>query len=459
MHASKLNRYIQFLKSSEFRGYLAGSWSVSWPMIFIMFFEFLINLTDVYIAGILGKEIQATVGFVSQIYFVFIVVAYALTIGSVAIVSKLYTAGDRAALSNTIYTILLSVGVAGVVLGLVGIFFAPMLIEILNVPNEVKRNSIPLIEIYAGGLLFHYILINTNGILRSSKMIRSSMRTMALVCALNVLLNFLFVFCTPLGFRGIALSTAVSVFIGSLLNLRHIGRLVERVRTFSYAMLRSVIAVGWPSGLMRILWQIGSTVLFLVISALPENNVEILAAFTNGLRIEAAIFLPAFAFNMANAVVIGNLLGERRETEAFRGGVVTAMIGVCFIVILTVIVVLNARLLATFLSHNRVVIDECVTYIYISMIGEPFMAWAVIISGGLSGAGDTRGIMVIVVLSQWLVRIPLSFLLGISLGFGAEAIWWSMNASIFVHALFMTRRYFRKKWLAADPAPPAPAGP
>jgi len=47
--------------------------------------------------------------------------------------------------------------------------------------------------------------------------------------------------------------------------------------------------------------------------------VEILAAFTAGLRIESAIFLPAFAFNMANAVIVGNLLGSariRRHTGA-----------------------------------------------------------------------------------------------------------------------------------------------
>ncbi len=37
------------------------------------------------------------------------------------------------------------------------------------------------------------------------------------------------------------------------------------------------------------------------------------------------------------------------------------------------------------------VIEESITYIYISMISEPFMAWGMILSGGLNGAGDTRG--------------------------------------------------------------------
>ena len=36
------------------------SWAMSWPMILIMFFEFLIGITDVYIAGRFGKEVQIT---------------------------------------------------------------------------------------------------------------------------------------------------------------------------------------------------------------------------------------------------------------------------------------------------------------------------------------------------------------------------------------------------------------
>jgi hypothetical protein len=39
-------------------------------MTLIMFFEFLIGLTDVYIAGKVGKEIQAAYGFVIQLYFI-----------------------------------------------------------------------------------------------------------------------------------------------------------------------------------------------------------------------------------------------------------------------------------------------------------------------------------------------------------------------------------------------------
>ena len=59
-----------------------------------------------------------------------------------------------------------------------------------------------------------------------------------------------------------------------------------------------------------------------------ENRVEILAALTAGLRIESAVYLPAFAFNMANAVIVGNLLGEKKRKKPTASGLVTALIGV-----------------------------------------------------------------------------------------------------------------------------------
>ena len=423
------------------------SWSVSWPMILIMFFDFFINLTDVYIAGRLDKDVQASVGFVSHVYFLFVVVANALTVGSVSVLSRLYTSGDRERFSRAVYSVVVTALTAGVMLSVAGVALVPAVIGVLNLPGAVKKYGIPLGQIYAAGLAFHYFLINSNGILRSSKRIRRSMFTMSIVCALNVGLNFLLVFYTPLGYRGIAVSTVASIAAGCALNYPEIKRLFAPVKQCSRAIITRVLRVGWPTGLLQAAWQLGSIMLFLILSALPEQNTEVIAAFTNGLRIEAAIFLPAFALNMANAVIVGNFLGERRFDNAYKSGLTTALIGVMIISVMTAMVIFNARSLSAFLSKNGVVVNESVRYLYISMISEPVMAWAVILGGALNGAGDTRGVMAIVIGSQWLVRLPLAYLTSVVFMLGPSAVWWSMNASILVHAVFITMRYRKRRWL------------
>ncbi|HNS79433.1 MAG TPA: MATE family efflux transporter, partial [Syntrophorhabdus sp.] len=121
--------------------------------------------------------------------------------------------------------------------------------------------------------------------------------------------------------------------------------------------------------------------------------------------------------------------------------------GVPIVIVLTLAVILNARWIAPILSNNEIVVAETIRYLYINMLSEPFMAWAIILGGGLMGAGDTRSVMVLIGMSIWLVRVPLSYLFVVILGFGAISVWWVMNISQLVMAFLISRRYFSKKWL------------
>ncbi len=441
---------LAFFKREDIRSFIARSWSMSWPLTLIMFFEFLMGLTDVYIAGKVSKEIQATYGFVFQIYFMLIVMANALTVGTVSVVSRLFTAGHERDLSRAVFSSLVTSAAAGIILAVAGIFLSPEIILFVNIPEELKHPAISFIKIYSIGLFFHYLLINSNGILRSCDRVKNSLKTQALVCGLNIALNFFLVFHTPLGFRGIATATASSVFIGSMVNLWKVRSLMPWIRDFSLDLVKKMVSIGWPIGMLQVLWQFSSMVLFLILSALPEHRVEILAALTTGLRIESVIYLPVFGFNMANAVIVGNLLGEKRKEDAFRSGAITAAIGVVIVTMMVIVVILNARWIASFLSHNEIVIKESMKYIYISMISEPFMAWGIILGGGLNGAGDTRSVMSRVAISVWLVRIPLSYISVVLFGFGPVAVWWSMNISQFVQAFLMSKRYFEREWLSVQ---------
>ncbi|OGP91265.1 MAG: MATE family efflux transporter [Deltaproteobacteria bacterium RBG_16_48_10] len=441
-----MNRLYTFLKQKDSRSTLSRSWSVSWPMILIMFFEFLIGLTDIFIAGRIGKEVQATYGFAVQLYFIFIILANALTVGTVSVVSRLFTSGNKDELYRAIFSSTIAATIAGAILTIGGLFLTKVLINLLNIPEELKPMAAPMMRIYAAGLMFHYVLINSNGILRSCNRIKSSLRTMALVCGINIALNFFFLWNTSLGFNGIALATASSVSIGSLVNLTHLKKVTEG-GSLCFPIIKKMLHIGWPIGLLQALWQLSSMALFLILSSLPKNKIEILAAFSTGLRIESAIYLPAFAFNLANAVIMGNLIGEEKREEAFRSGIVTALIGVMIITGMVITVILNARWIVSFLSENGLVIEEAKKYLYISMLGEPIMAWGIILAGGLNGAGDTKSVLLRVALSVWLVRIPLCYFFVILLGFGAVSVWWTMNLSQLVQAFLISKRYLNRRWL------------
>lgn len=438
------------LSRRDMVAFISESWTVSWPITIMMLFEFFIGLADVYVAGRIGKEAQAAYGFVVQFYLVFIIVINALTTGAVSVVSRLFVSENTRMFRDAVFTILLLAFVSGCFFAVLGFIFTPLFMDVIHIPGQLKPQAISLGRIYAAGLVFHYLLVVTNGILRAGKKVKTSLLTMTVVCATNIGLSLYLVFLTPAGFLGIALAAGSAVLVGSMINMAHVFRLISGPKSFSKNLSKKVFSIGWPSGAGQLVWQIHSMVLFVILSALPFHRIEVLAAFAAGLRVESAIFLPALAFNFANAVIVGNLLGSGKKVEAFRAGIVTALMGVMIVSFLTAAVIVNARWIMPLLSNNDVVVQEGVRYLYISMLSEPFMAFWLILGGALIGAGDTLGVMVIVSLCTWLVRIPLASFLVIGLGAGPDAVWWTLNVSQILVCCCIVRRYFQKRWLEID---------
>ncbi|NCD26822.1 MAG: MATE family efflux transporter, partial [Deltaproteobacteria bacterium] len=71
----------------------ATIWNLTWPQVVMMIFHFLIGFVDVWVAGRIGREVQACMGVMSQAMFFFLVVAVALANGSVAAISQSSGAG------------------------------------------------------------------------------------------------------------------------------------------------------------------------------------------------------------------------------------------------------------------------------------------------------------------------------------------------------------------------------
>lgn len=420
------------------------SWAVSWPMTLIMFYEFLMGMTDVYVAGRISKDVQAAYGLSFQVYFLLLIPAIALSVGGVSVVSRLFGAQDKKAELKTAISSYIKAAVwAGLILALLGFIAAPWIIHILRVPQEIKGIAINLFRIYSLALFFEFFLINTNAILRSCGRVKDSLKSMTLACVLNIVLIFPLAFKTPLGFMGIAWATLLSLLIAAVVNFWMIGG-IPGGHKFSWQILKDILNIGWPAALMQVLFNLASLFIFSIIGSLPKNSVEIMAAFTNGLRLESAIFMPAFAFNMANAVVVGNLLGKEKKEQAYQAGFITAGLGVAIVIGLLLLVLVNARMILSLLSDNHLVVENSLLYVYISLIFEPVMAWSVILGGGLNGAGYTKTVMMVIGLGLWLIRIPLAYTLSLTLGFGAIGIWWAMNISLIFQCFFLTQQYMKK---------------
>jgi putative MATE family efflux protein len=432
-------------------------WQLSWPMLLIMIFNFFVGFTDVYVAGFINAEAQAAIGFVSQLYFLIIIIANSISIGTLALVSRAVGSGDsQKAVAIAKQSILFSIIVAGGLM-FIGLVFYKEIISLAGFPLEIRAMSENFLRIFALALGFNYIVIVSNAIFRASGEVIKPLVTMFLVSIINVAGDFVFVFgiypFPKLGYIGIALSTAISVTIGMIINLRffslvHWRAIYSRPWKLSASVLKRIVAIGWPAAFLQFAWTVGSIVLYNILGRLGDESITALAALTSGLRIEAVIFLPAFALNMAASVLVGQNLGAGDAERAERLGWKISTAATILISLMAVVIFIWAHFFASILVKNAAVLEETVRYLRINMVSEPFMAMSIILAGCLHGAGDTKGTMWIIVSSIWFIRLPLAYFLSLVMNYGAPGVWVAMVTSMVVQGILMTGRFHRGKWKA-----------
>jgi len=432
-------------------------WQLSWPMLLIMVFNFFMGFTDVYVAGLIGPEIQAAVGFVTLLFFLVIIVANAIAIGTVALVSRAIGAGDfPRALEAARQSLLCGLAIAAA-LTAVALCFADLIVRAAGFPAPIREIAVTFLKIFATVLGTNYLLIISNALFRASGEVTKPLFTMALVGLVNVVGDFALVFgwfpFPALGYRGIAVATAAASAVGMAINLLLLGMgrwraLYRRGWSPLPGTIRQIFTIGWPAAMLQIAWNAGTIVLYNLLGRLGEASITALAAIANGLRIEALIFLPAFALNMSASVLVGQNLGAGNPERAERAGWRTAVAGMGLLTALAIPVFIWAEELAALVAKDPAVLAETARYLRINMISQPFIALSLSLGGGLQGAGDTRGTMWVIVIAVWLIRLPLAWLLALGMGWGAPGVWGAMCVSMIGQGLMMAGRFRGGKWKA-----------
>ena len=433
-----------------------GIWKLSWPMLLIMIFSFFVGLTDVYVAGLISSNIQAAVGFVTQIYFLVVIVANAIGIGTLALISRAIGAGEtQKAVDIAKQSLILSFLIA-VALTVVCLLFYRGIISLAGFPLPIRDVAETFIKVFAFALGPYYVLIISNAIFRASGEVNKPLITMFILCLTNILLDFFLVFGIPpfpkLGYAGIAFSTAISTVLGTIINLFFLGisprwrPVYSNPLTLSFKTIKVILNIGWPAAFLQIAWNMTSIILYNILGRLKESSIIALASITNGLRIEAIIFLPAFALNMAASVITGQNLGAGDPKRAGKMCWKISLAGMGITSVIALIIFIWAERFAAILTGEPAVIAETARYLRFNMLSEPFMALSTVMGGSLQGAGDTKGPMWVIIISMWLIRLPLASSLSFMMGFGASGVWAAMLVSMICQGLMMAWWFQRGRW-------------
>jgi putative MATE family efflux protein len=309
------------------------------------------------------------------------------------------------------------------------------------------------VRIVSLAMILNFFLIVINAVLRGAGDTKTPMQITALVNVINVVVNALFIYglgpFPALGVAGAAVGTAVAQACGGLLALWVLlrNRLLPVRLTDSFRpdpeVIRRITSIGVPAGVEQGMLRVGQLIYTMIISSLGTVPY---AAHQVALNAESLSFMPGAGFGVAATTLVGQNLGAGRPGDAEKAGRITRSLGMLVMSSMGLIFFLFPAPIVRIFSHDPEVLAQAVVCLRLVALAQPSLAVWMILAGGLRGAGDTRAIMKMVMVSFMGVRLGLAYVLSLRLGLGLTGAWIGMVADLFLRSLLIQRRFSRGGW-------------
>ena len=430
-------------------------WGLVWPQMMMLLCSIIINLTDIWTAGRISSDVQASVGISFQLQVFLLVFGMALGSGGMAAVSQSMGAGKTWRAQNYVGLVLASsVSIAVVVAGLVWSFRGATL-DLLQTPEPLLSATDYMVRIMLMGLPFAYVTQVCGTLFRAARQVIAPLLVVMASCLLNVVGDLCFglgwLGCPALGMEGIAWSTLVANAVAAALSVYFLkrgglisSRVVPSVRWLKLGA-PYLFKVALPACGNSMLWHAGYLVMYGITAALPDG-VSALAGLTAGNRIESLLYMPATAFMVTASILVGNALGAGNRALARRTGLVLFVISGCSMSAVAALMWPFIPELSGFFSSDSSVQTQIVNYLFFNVLVVPFTVSGLVLHGVMNGAGATIYSLIVNMSCIWFVRLPLGWGLAHFVFHDAYGVYMAMFISMVIQTSAMVWVFFRKDW-------------
>lgn len=427
-----------------------------WPLL-EQFMAFFVGFVDTALAGRLPAEaVPATnaMGVAAYVMWLMGLFQGAVGVGALAVISRAVGARHRREANAALGQSLMLAMIWGTAMAVVFVIIAPVFGWMFGLEGRAHELSTLYLRLLAMMIPFMAVLFIGSACLRGAGDTRSPFLVMGVVNAVNIGLSVLLVLGPePIGghgMAGIAIGTMAAWFVGALLMVAlllrgrgglklHLHRLPPQAR-----MIRRIVRVSWPNLAESLMFWIGNAVIVYIVGHLPQANA--LGAHVIVIRIEALSFLPGFAFGQAAATLAGQYLGANDAHKASRAVWVCWAYGASVMTTLGLLFILIPEIFVWMMTDQPTFLEQAPTLLMIAGFAQIGFATAMVLSGALRGAGDTRMSMMLNFASTYIVRLPLAWWLGVSLGWGLTGVWIALSAELLLRGALFLARFLHGGW-------------
>ncbi len=435
--------------------------ALAWPIIGLNILQVLALAVDTAMVGRSGNAQDALVGlgYASQLMFLLMMAMIGLTVGTVASMARAHGRGDHGGAQHIFHQSLQLTVLLGLAVAAIGNALAVPMLEVLGADANTIGPALDYFRPLLCGVGFGYLTMVFAASLRALGNTRVAFLISLVMNGLNVLFNYGLIlgnFGLPaLGNTGAAIGTILSQAIAVVLMVTVIRRGVVPNITVPFApkpidkdVLRSLYRIGWPAAVDMLVLNAS---LILTVGLLGRIDQAAVGAHSIGLRVQLLSFVPGIGVSQAVGALVGQALGAQRLEDAravLRAGVVLCL-GIMTVLGLFLLIFASPIVALFGVPEGTTMHDLAVEWMRRLSYMMPASAISIAIGGVMQGSGATLISLRINAVCTIGLLMPLAYILGNAVGWGAVGVWMAFPLASVLRAAWMVRAYQSGAWAAA----------
>jgi putative efflux protein, MATE family len=418
---------------------------------------FLVTMSFVNTAMISSSGVTAVsaVNMIDSINNFLVNVFIAVSTGGTVIVAQYKGNGDDRMVPKAAAGTVFSVFLMAFAIGLFVIVFHGATLGLLF--GGAEADVLSKAKIYLIGSCTSYCGIAIEeaccGGLRGIGETRSALMLSIITNCSYVLFNLLFITVLHMGVLGMSISVNISRYLGAACALIYLVRFNETLHlelrdlfAFDLRMLKRISFIGLPYAAEQMFFNGGKLLTQTFIVSLGTYAIAVNAICGS---LAMLIQIPSNALCLTIVTVVGQCMGRQNVDDARKflrsfnvlSSVTFTLMGVLILPFFTPLVSL--------FNPPGAIIPTIFTILVINNIAQiPLWSVSFIMPSGLRAAGDAKFTFIVSMLSMWLFRVVLGYILGVHTPLGIVGVWLAMDCEWGVRGAIFLHRYRGKKWYA-----------
>ncbi|WP_379128719.1 MATE family efflux transporter [Paenibacillus sp. sgz500958] len=453
--ATQMKRSSRFLDK-----YLSGQ-SMDYREIIALFIPILVdqafimglNIVNTAMISSAGVAAISAVNMIDSVNIFLISVFVAVATGGTVVVAQYKGSGNDLMVSKATAGAVSAVSLLALAIGLLGILFHNPLLNLLfgaaspEVMDNARTYLIGSCTSYLGIAIVQAVCGGLRGIGRT----RASLMLSLIMNVAYVLFNIVFINLLHMGVLGMTISINVARFLGAACAIFYLFKLDSslhiRIRDLllvPISMLKRIMFIGVPFAAEQVFFNGGKilTQVFIVSMGTYAIAANAIASSFAGL-----MQVPASALSLTLITVVGQCMGRRNIEDSRKFMKSFLLLGSLSFVLMTLITMPLFYPFVSLFHPPAEIVDDIFLIVLINAIAQiPLWAISFITPSGLRAAGDSKFTSMVSMLSMWLFRVVLGYVLGVVLGFGIVGVWVAMNCEWGIRGFIFVRRYLGEKW-------------